>query len=302
MRTGGTTNPGYNGDGINAKIAQLNGPSGIALDVSSDIYFADSSNHRIRMVSKKTSIITTIVGNGVRGYSGDNGPALLAQLNYPQSIFIDITGDIYVADSYNNRIRIVTRSTGIITSLDGNSYDYNYPTGIFIDISGDIYFANSGGGRIRMVSKKTKIITTIVANVFYGYNDGNGITNPSVNIALDISGNVYFTDNYDNAVRMLTKSTGLITTIATVYSPYGIDGSENLFVTSGDSTVVRISARDNPTAVPSFVPSAMPSFTSVVPNPSPSNPSLSIQISQVHIKLKSSMSNFDLFVKYCFLY
>jgi len=97
---------GYSGDGGPATNAQLNGPEGVAVDSGGNIYIADMDNNRIRKVSN--GVITTVAGNGTQGLSGDNGPAVSAELYRPEGIAVDATGNLYIADTWNNRIRILT--------------------------------------------------------------------------------------------------------------------------------------------------------------------------------------------------
>ena len=104
----GTGTPGQSGDGGPATSATLSEPYGVALDAVGNIYIADSSNHRIRRVDAVTGIITTIAGNGNRGFSGDGGPAVLAQLHYPVGVALDATGNIYISDTSNGSIRRLT--------------------------------------------------------------------------------------------------------------------------------------------------------------------------------------------------
>ena len=108
---------GYNGDGVAATAASLNYPFGLAVDTTGNIYIADYRNNRIRMIST-TGIISTVAGNGSPGYSGDNHPATSAELNQPLGVAVDATGNIYIADTSNNRIRMVSTS-GIISTVAG---------------------------------------------------------------------------------------------------------------------------------------------------------------------------------------
>ena len=106
----------YGGDNGPATSAQLASPLGVAVDSAGNLYIADTDNHRIRKVSN--GVITTVAGNGTAGFSGDNGPATSAQLNYPAGVAVDSAGNLYIADTDNNRIRKV--SNGVITTVAGN--------------------------------------------------------------------------------------------------------------------------------------------------------------------------------------
>ena len=121
----------------------------ISLHHLGNIYIADQLNHRIRKVTVSTGIISTIAGTGTGGYSGDNGAATSATLDYPRGVGLDIAGNVYIADGGNNRIRKVTISTGIITTIAGTgttSYSGDngqatsaalyYPIGVAVDSAG----------------------------------------------------------------------------------------------------------------------------------------------------------------------
>ncbi|MGP8215418.1 MAG: hypothetical protein ACLQQ4_07635 [Bacteroidia bacterium] len=226
--------PGYNGDGGAANSAELDSPGGISFDNSGNLYIADANNNRIRKVNFKTGIITTIAGNGPSGerghYGGDGGPATSAQLNYPGSIALDDSLNVYIADCGNYRIRKVNAITGIINTIAGNGQSiFNgdsipalsaaiYVEYIVIDTSKNIYLTDYNN-RIRKINGKTGIITTIAGNGIAGYSGDGGpataaeISDPT-GIALDNSGNVYFIDVGNSRVRKITVTTGIITTVA----------------------------------------------------------------------------------------
>ena len=121
----------------------------ISLHHLGNIYIADTGNSRIRKVTVSTGIISTIAGTGTNSYSGDNGAATSATLKYPYGVGLDTAGNVYIADSYNNRIRKVTISTGIITTFAGTgttsysgdngpatSATLSYPHGVAVDSAG----------------------------------------------------------------------------------------------------------------------------------------------------------------------
>lgn len=224
----GTGAWGYSGDGGVATSAKLNNPGSIAVDNEGNIYIADTYNHRIRKVDS-TGVISTIAGTGSRGYSGDGGFATAAQLNYPYCIAVDNTGNMYISDNANSRIRFVDKDTGMIstiagTGINGYSGDGGVATaaqlsnsnGVALDLVGNIYISSRGG--IRMIEKTTGIITTIAGNGTYGCSgDGGAATSAQLDIdglAVDSLGNVYIADSSNNRIRKIDKSTGVITTIA----------------------------------------------------------------------------------------
>lgn len=152
----------YSGDGGPAGNAALNNPTAITVDSAGNIYFSDQYNQRIRKVDKN-GIITTIAGNGTAGYSGDNGPATAAALNYPGGLVADQNGDIYVIDDLNYRLRKI--SGGTITTVAGNGVqgfagdngaagaaEFNGEFGVALDVAGNVYIADSGNNRIRKIS------------------------------------------------------------------------------------------------------------------------------------------------------
>jgi len=198
----------YSGDNGPAISAGLN-PYGVAVDAIGNLYIADCSNQRIRKVDAN-GIISTVAGDGSSGYSGDNGPADSAQFKYPRGVAVDATGNIFIADSSNNRIRKVD-TNGIITTIAGNgspgysgdnepaiNAQLNKPIGVAVDATGNIFIADSSNNRIRKVDTNG-IITTIAGNGNPGYSGDN---EPAVNgqmyhpygVAVDATGNIFITD------------------------------------------------------------------------------------------------------------
>ncbi len=184
----GTGIAGSTGDGGQATSAGLSFPAGVALDsvgtlllnlftpflllthlsflYLGNFYITDTTSHCVRKVTVSSGIITTLAGTGTLSYSGDNGPATSATLNYPYGITVDTSGNVYIADRYNHRIRKVTVATGIITTIAGNggtgsfsgdggaatSANLNLPHGVFIDATGTMYISDSANNRIRKMS------------------------------------------------------------------------------------------------------------------------------------------------------
>ncbi|MEM7532896.1 MAG: NHL repeat-containing protein [Chloroflexota bacterium] len=158
----GTGIAGYSGDNGLATDAQLTYPHTIILDNDGNLIIADTNNNRIRKVDTN-GVITTIAGNGTDGYSGDNGPAIDAQLGFPHHIVLDGNGNLFIADTNNNRVRKVD-TDGIISTIVGTGdagysgdngpaidAQLNYPTGLSIDSSGNLLIADSNNNRVRLV-------------------------------------------------------------------------------------------------------------------------------------------------------
>jgi sugar lactone lactonase YvrE len=154
---------GYGGDGSSAVMGNLNLPVDVAVDAQGNLYIADSLNHRVRMVDAVTHNISTFIGTGTSGFSGDDGPATSAQLNTPSSVAVDCSGNLYVADGTNFRIRRVTRATGKIRTIAGQgqagfggdggpatSALLSQPTAIAIDEPGTtVFIGDFGNQRVR---------------------------------------------------------------------------------------------------------------------------------------------------------
>src|SRR5579871_2031766 len=180
----GNGTAGFSGDGGPALSASLNKPFGISIDGAGNLYFADSSNHRIRKIDTN-GIITTVAGNGTGGFSGDGGLATKAELFRPWDVKVDSAGDLFIVDYNNNRVRMVTPD-GIINTIAGSSgpgfagdggpatsAKLNFPTGIAIDPSnGDLYIADSGNNVIRQLAPTAPAVSAggvVSASAFGGF-------------------------------------------------------------------------------------------------------------------------------------
>jgi len=253
----GTGTQGFSGDGGTATTAQLKNPSSVVLDGAGNLYIADSGNQRIRRVDSATGIITTVVGNGAGGFSGDGGPAIIATLNFPEGVALDSADNLYIADTGNQRIRRVDSATGIITTVvgsgtagfigDGGSAtaaQLSSPTGVSVDGADNLYIADSGNHRIRRVDGATGVIITVAGNGALGFSGDGGVstaarlTNPS-GVALDGSGNLYIADWGNNRIRRVDGATFIITTIA----------GNGVQAFSGDGGVSTAAQLNNPAGV-----------------------------------------------------
>jgi len=225
-RVAGNGTRGFSGDNGPATSAQLSAPVGVAVDAAGNLYIADANNFRVRKVAN--GIITTVAGNGTQGYSGDGGPATSAQMDVLAGIAIDSSANLYLADFYNQAIRMVANGT-ISTVAGTGTYGYNGdnipatsaelsgPTGVAVDAAGNLYIAEAYGNRIRKVAKGT--ITTVAGNGTAGFSgDTKAATSANLrqpaSVAVDTSGNLYIADLGNNRVRKVTAATGIITTVA----------------------------------------------------------------------------------------
>ncbi len=235
----GIGHPGFSGDGGIATAAQLFHPKNVAVAANGDMYIADNYNHRIRKVTA-SGIISTIAGRtGYGGYSGDGGPATAADLDYPHTIGIDGSGNIYIADNAGPRIRKISTS-GIISTIAGGattgfSGDGGPATaamlgsafGFAFDRYGNVFFTDAVNQRIRKIDA-SGIITTIAGNGSSGFSgDGGAATAAALNnphgIAIDSSGNLYVADASNQRIRKITTS-GIISTFAGSSGGFSGDG------------------------------------------------------------------------------
>jgi RHS repeat-associated protein len=224
----GNGQAGYSGDAGPAAQGMLSWPYGAAVDSGGNIFIADDGNHRIRKVDAN-GIITTVAGNGMRGYSGDGGPATQAEFDYIGGIAADNAGNVYIADAGNYRIRKVGVN-GIITTVAGNgTWGFSGDGGpaihaklgsiygVAADNVGNVYIADAGNYRIRKMDVNG-IITTVAGNGTWTFSgDGGpairGGLNWPTGIAVDRAGSLYIADYGDNRIRKVAVS-GIITTVA----------------------------------------------------------------------------------------
>ncbi|WP_206105479.1 InlB B-repeat-containing protein [Paenibacillus thalictri] len=222
----GTGTGGYSGDGGAATAAELFFPQGnIAVGSDGSLYIADTFNHVIRKVDA-SGTISTVAGTGDSGYSGDGGPATAAKLNMPYSVAIDSSGNLYISDSQNNRIRKVD-VTGTISTVAGaggagysgdggiaTAAQLNVPNGVAVDSSGNLYIADSRNLRIRRVDSSGTISTVAGTGAPGNSGDGGAAIAAKLNspqgVAVDSGGVLYIADTTNNRIRKL----GLLYTLS----------------------------------------------------------------------------------------
>ena len=229
---------GFGGDGLAATAALLSSASGLALDGAGNIYIADTNNCRLREVTLDGKI-NTIAGNSTCATAGDGGLATSAQLNYPRSVAIDSSGNIYVGEQY--RIRKIAAGTGIITSFAGGSGSSTaegiqastayvpYNPSLAVDGSGNLYFTDSAYQRVRIINPSTGIVKTVAGTTSKSGFGGDGglataaLLNDPSGVAVDSTGNIYISDALNCRIRMVDTS-GHITTVAGVTHYAGDQG------------------------------------------------------------------------------
>lgn len=230
----GTGTAGYVGDKAAATAAELNSPTGLALDSSGNLYIADSANNVIRQVTPGGTI-TTWAGNGVQGYTGDGGPANVSNLFDPVAITFDSSGNAYICDAGNNVVREVNTSSVIFTLVGGtNTIDQlSHPNAVGV-ASGYLYVADTDNRRIMRFKLSNYVLTQYAGTELIGFSgDGGPAVDASFDdpfgLAVDAAGNVYIADTFNSRIRFVSAATGIISTIAGTGSPgYFGDGGPAL--------------------------------------------------------------------------
>lgn len=294
----GTGDFGYFGDTNIATKAGMNRPYDVAVDKAGNVYIADTENDAIRRVAASGGTMSTFAGTGVEGLGGDGGGATGAELDTPTAVVLDAAGNLYIADTNNNRIRIVTTDGNINTfagaggagsSGDGGpatAASLNNPEGLAVDGLGNIYIADTAGHRIRKVTPDGTI-TTIAGNGSGGeQGDGGPATQASLyypkGIAIDpVSGNLYIADWLNSRVRVVTPNGNIYTvagngqydyygdggpaTSAALRFPWGVavDASGRVYVSDDENSTIRLLTPVAPlvSAAPTINPAGLVSDT-----------------------------------------
>jgi trimeric autotransporter adhesin len=228
---------GYSGDGGAATSAELNGPEGVFVDSAGNIFIADTGNSVIREVTASSGNIATVAGDGVPGYTGDNGAATSAEINNPFGVFVDSAENIFIADTDNSVIREVTASSGVITTVAGNGTDctdpttpcgdgaaatsaqLNSPAGVFVDQAEDIFIADTFDFRIREVTASNGTISAVAGTGGRGYaGDGAAATSAELDtpygLFVDAAGDIFIADTDNAVIREVVAASGNIQTVA----------------------------------------------------------------------------------------
>jgi DNA-binding beta-propeller fold protein YncE len=229
----GTGEKGFAGDGGPASAALLNGPFDVAFDAAGNMIFSDTFNNRIRRVDARTGTISTIAGNGEKGYAGDGGSATAAAVAEPYGVVVDRAGNVYAADRLNSRVRRIDAATGVITTIAGTGLagfsgdggpaaraGLAEPNGLAFDQEErSLYIADVADHRVRVVDLTTGLIGTFAGT---GAAEHGGDGEPAgearvfgaraVKVASD--GTVYILERQGSSLRAVDPATGRISTIA----------------------------------------------------------------------------------------
>lgn len=222
---------GFSGDGDDALQARLGNPMGIAVDRYGNIFFSDTVNHRVRRVDARTGEIDTVVGTGKRGFDNDGGNAEMAALNGPTGLVFDSLGNLYIADTGNQRIRMFTPKGYLYTiagdgrkGYNGNgmrplSSSLNNPTAVAISPQGELYISDTGNNLVRKIDRRSGFLVTVAGTGDAG-NSGdldlaeNAQLNKPSALVFDERGNLFIADTGNHQIRWVEPRRHLIFTIA----------------------------------------------------------------------------------------
>jgi sugar lactone lactonase YvrE len=244
----GTGEKGFAGDGGPAEKALLNGPFDVCFDRAGNLYFSDPFNNRIRRVDAASGIIITIAGNGEKAYSGDGGPAIEAALNEPYGVVVDRSGNLYVADRLNRRVRRVDAATGIITTLAGTgeaAYSGDggpaaraglaEPNGLAFSLDETVLFITDvADNRVRAVDLRSGTINTFAGTGAAEHSGDGGKATAAGTfgaraVKMGPDGTIYILERQGSSLRAVDPQTGIISTIAgTTARGYAGDGGPAL--------------------------------------------------------------------------
>ena len=228
----GTGERGYAGDGGPALQASFNRPHELRFDAGGNVFIADMVNHAIRRIDARTGIITTVAGNGQKGYTGDGGLAAAATLSSPHSIQFGPDGNLYICDIGNNVIRLMEMRTGIIRTFAGTGTAGATPDGaplvgtplrgprsLDFDRAGNLWLVTREGNQVLKFDLKAGRIHHIAGTGKAGFTGNGGpakeatLSGPK-GIAIDQAGNAWLADTESHTVRMIDAKTGRLELMA----------------------------------------------------------------------------------------
>jgi sugar lactone lactonase YvrE/acetyl esterase/lipase len=239
----GTGQQGYSGDGGPARQARITRPFDIEVDTAGNIYFTDTEVHRIRRIDARTAVITTVAGNGSWGFSGDGGPATAAALARPHVLLLAPDGDLIIGDSFNQRIRRVDATTGVIVTIAGNGTfgsagdggpaldaSFAYFGDFVLRPNGDLIISGVGDHRLRRIDARTGVISAFAGTGRWTFGGDNGPAHAASfhltsGMDTDRNGHIYIADKYNGRVRRIDTRTRAVTTVAGARAPQDYPGA-----------------------------------------------------------------------------
>lgn len=265
----------FSGDNGPAPASALNAPAGVAFDAANNLYIADSGNNCVRLASAASGVITTIAGTTAASFSGDNGPATAAALNSPLALALDSSGNVYIADTANHRVRKITVASGLISTIAGDgtagfsgdggaatAASLKAPAGVAVDAAGNVFISDTKNHRVRRVDGGSGVISTVAGT---GVADYSGDGGPASSAGLDTprgllvdSSGIYIADSNNDRVRRVDLASGAINTfagdgvsafagdgglatLASLAGPMGVaeDAAGNVFIADSENSRIR---------------------------------------------------------------
>ena len=267
---------GHAGDGGPATEAALNMPHELCFDAAGDLYIVERDNHAVRKVAAATGVITTVAGTGERGFGGDGGAAVEAQLAIPHSIAFDPNGDLLICDIGNHRVRRLDHLTGTIDTYAGTGERTPTPDGaplagtalngprtIVVGTDGSLYLALREGNAIYRLDPGLGVIQHLAGTGAQGYTGDGGPAREATlagpkGLAYGPEGRLYIADTENHVIRAIDLATGVITTVlgtgergdgpepeplaCRLARPHGLfaDGSGGLYVADSEAHRIRL--------------------------------------------------------------
>jgi sugar lactone lactonase YvrE len=259
----GNGEPGHNGDNRAASSASLFAPTTLTMDKQGNLYVADTRNHRVRRVDVSTAIISTVAGNGTDFPFRDDVRATETSLHFPHGVALDADGNIYIADTFNNRIRRVAADTGVIRTVAGTGAEgfagddgpatgaaLNRPRALVLDASGSLFVADSDNSRVRRIDTRAGSISTVAGNGRTTIADDGAPAQSAAllrprGIAVDSAGNVFVADTENHRIRKVDAVTGAIATMAGGRRGPEGDGGAALSASLGFPSGIAMDSADN---------------------------------------------------------
>lgn len=238
----GNVSPGYlNGSPVQARF---NKPFGLCIDKKGNIYIADQSNHRIRKIDIAKNLVSNFAGNGIAGWK--DGSSAIAQFNSPAGVCVDDSGNVYVTDFANQRIRKISPG-GMVTTIAGDGAEgyrdglaqqaqFDYPRGIAVDSSGNVFVADSWNHRIRKISRSGIVSTYAGGGIFRGVSSPGALVDGADTTArfftpaglyLAPSGNLYVADAFNHRIRLITPNRKVRSICGNGFSGSGFGSSKD---------------------------------------------------------------------------